>query len=325
MSKSKSILFSWEFDGNGGGKPLSGDDISKELKADTLSWVHMNATHEDTRKWIKKEVDYLDDLILDALLADETHPRILELDEGALLILRGVNLNEGADPEDMVSVRLWIDEKRIISLERRNVKAVDDIEEKLIQGKGPKTCGDFLVQLSASLLKRMEPVLSALDEATDIIEEKIMEEPDLSERQIIVNIRKQAIILKRYMSPQRDIMQHLRTADITWLDAMHKRHLQESYDKILRYVEDLDAIRERAQIVKDELTNTLSDRLNKNLYILSVIAAIFLPLGFLTGLLGVNIGGIPGGDNPTAFWLFTAGLALLVTLQIVLFKKLKWF
>lgn len=323
--KSKSILIAWEFDGHGGGKSLEGGSISKELKADTLAWVHLNACHADTRNWLKKEVNYLDDLILDALLADETRPRILEFDEGALLILRGVNLNEGADPEDMVSVRLWIDNKRIISLERRNVKAIRDIKEKLTHDKGPKASGDFLVQLCAHLLGRMEPVLASLDEATDDIEEKVMENPDFNERQIIVDIRKEAIVLKRYMSPQRDVMQHLRTSNLPWLDVMHKRHLQESYDRVLRYVEDLDAIRERAQIVKDELTNSLSDRLNKNLYILSVIAAIFLPLGFLTGLLGINIGGLPGVNDPNAFWIFIASLVILITMQIWLFKKLKWF
>ena len=143
--------------------------------------------------------------------------------------------------------------------------------------------------------------------------------------QTIVDIRKQAIMLRRYIAPQRDVMQHLRTSELKWLNAMHKRHLQESYDRVLRYAEDLDAIRERAQIVKDELANALSDRLNRNLYILSVIAAIFLPLGFLTGLLGINVGGIPGADNPLAFWLVIAGMGILVAIQVWLFKKLRWF
>jgi zinc transporter len=93
----------------------------------------------------------------------------------------------------------------------------------------------------------------------------------------------------------------------------------------MRYVEDLDAVRERAQIVKDELSNILSDRINKNMYILSVIAAIFLPLGFLTGLLGVNVGGIPASDNPYGFYIVSGFLMLLVIIQIFLFKKLRWF
>jgi zinc transporter len=59
--------------------------------------------------------------------------------------------------------------------------------------------------------------------------------------------------------------------------------------------------------------------------VLSVIAAIFLPLGFLTGLLGINVGGIPGADNPHAFLIFSAMLVIVVFLQVLLFKKLKWF
>ena len=84
-------------------------------------------------------------------------------------------------------------------------------------------------------------------------------------------------------------------------------------------------MRERAQIVKDELSNALSDEMNRNLYQLSLITAIFLPLGFLTGLLGINVGGIPGAETPTAFWIFCGLLSLLVGMQLAMFRRLRWF
>jgi zinc transporter len=171
----------------------------------------------------------------------------------------------------------------------------------------------------------MEPVMTELDDQIDVIEQTILENPDPSERDDIINIRKRAIIFRRYIAPQKDVMTHLRISEQPWIDSSHKRHLQESLDRVTRYVEDLDAIRERSQIIKDELTNALSDRLNKNLYILSVISAIFLPLGFFTGLMGINIGGMPGVDNSNAFWIFTGILGVIVALQISIFKKLKWF
>lgn len=168
-------------------------------------------------------------------------------------------------------------------------------------------------------------MLTALDETTDDIEEKVLETVDGSLRQAIVDVRKQAIMFRRYMAPQRDAIGQLRMADLEWLDDTHKRHLQEAYNHVTRYVEDLDAIRERAQIVKDELANILADKLNKNMYVLSVIAAIFLPLGFLTGLLGINIGGIPGADNGHAFLIFCGILTVIVLIQVVIFKRFKWF
>lgn len=319
------ILFSYGFDGKGGAEKLIGDAIAKQLEDEALAWVHLDALHPDTPAWLEKEISYLDPFIIEALLEEATRPRMTQIGDGALLILRGVNLNENEEPEDMVAVRLWIDPHRIVSVRRRKSKAVQDLREKLEAGHGPKDAGQFISMLTDLMFDRMEPVLATLDDMTDDIEEKLLETVDTSLREEIIDVRKQAILFRRHMAPQREAIGQLRMADFSWLNEKHKRHLQESYNQVTRYVEDLDAVRERAQIVKDELANILSDRLNKNMYILSVIAAIFLPLGFLTGLLGINVGGIPGADNPDSFMIFCAILGLLVGLQVVLFKKFKWF
>lgn len=319
------VLLAYGFDGKGAGIPLAGDAISKQVKSKKLAWVHLDATHPEVRSWLEAEISYLDPFIIEALLADETRPRMTSIGDGALLILRGVNLNEHADPEDMVSIRLWVDKHRIISVRRRKLKAVRDLEERLLTGKGPNDAGQFVCMLAARLFERMEPVLTGLDERTDEIEEQVLDGASPSLREAIVQVRKQAILFRRYMAPQRDAIGQLRMSELSWLDDLHKRHLQESYNHVTRYVEDLDAIRERSQIVKDELATMLADRLNKNMYVLSVVAAVFLPLGFLTGLLGINVGGIPGADSPDAFMVFCGLLITLVALQVALFKWLKWF
>lgn len=325
MSEENGIIHACTIDGKGGGKELSGDDIGKEIKSADLAWVHLDANNPEARGWLEREVSYLDQIVLDALLAEETRPRMLECGNGVLLILRGVNLNEGADPEDMVSIRLWVDAQRIISIRKRKLKAVQDIRQRISEGKGPKNAGDFISMLSMRLFERMEPILTDLDGRTDDVEERILENPDISERGEIVDIRRKAIIIRRYIMPQRDAIAQLRMSDISLLETTHKRLLQEALNQVIRYIEDLDTIRERAQIVKDELTTALSDKLNKNMYMLSVIAAIFLPLGFLTGLLGINVGGIPGAENPYAFTIFGGMLVFIVFMQIMIFKKLRWF
>lgn len=318
------ILHALQINGDGSGKPLEGKRINDVIHDNQLAWIHMDSERPETRQWLEKELTYLDPIIINALLVNENRPRILEFDKGVLLILRGMNLNENAQPEDMVSIRLWIDEHRIISVRRRKLRAVQDIREKLINGNGPKNSGEFLTMLTSRLFERMEPVLTELDQSLDDLEEKIMEEPDKNERSEITNIRRQTIIFRRYIVPQRDVMMHLRTTDKDWISVLDGRHLQESYDRLIRYIEDLDTMRERAQIIKDELTNALSDTMNKNLYMLSLVAAIFLPLGFLTGLLGINVGGIPGADNPHSFFIFCGILTVTVAIQLWIFKKLNW-
>jgi zinc transporter len=299
--------------------------IAASLDSSDLTWVHLDITDPSSKKWAYAELSFLDSLTLDALFAEETRPRILELETGTLLILRGVNLNADAEPEDMVSIRLWVDGSRIISVRKRRLKAVTDLRERIEAGVGPHNAGDFITQLTSRLFERMEPVFTELDELLDDTEERIMEAADTKYRAQITDIRKQAIVFRRYIAPQRDVMAALRVSDMPWLNELHKRRLQESLDRLLRYIEEIDTIRERAQIVQDELTNALSDKMNKNLYLLSVIAAVFLPLGFLTGLLGINVGGVPGVDDPSAFWIFSGFLSLVVVMQILLFKRWGWF
>lgn len=319
------ILRAFLCDGNGGGIPLSENAPEPTLTGRAFIWHHLDVNHPATREWLTSQIPHHDPYVIDALLAEETRPRMTEVQDGFILILRGVNLNEQADPEDMVSIRLWVEKNRVISLRRRKLKAVTDMEESIQEGKGPRDSAQFICMLMARLLRRIEPILEKLDEATDDIEDDILSSVDVSLREDIIDIRKQAIVFRRYMIPQRDAIDQLRMTSLKWITEKHRRYLQENYNHVTRYVEDLDAVRERAQIVKDELANMLSDKLNKNMYMLSVIAAIFLPLGFLTGLLGINVGGIPGSDYDMAFWLFCGFLVIIIYIQIAIFKRLKWF
>ncbi|PLX35513.1 MAG: zinc transporter ZntB [Hyphomicrobiales bacterium] len=288
-------------------------------------WTHLDVNRPGARDWLEAHEPALEPLVINALLAEDIRPRTLEIDQRALVILRGVNLNAESAPEDMVSIRIYADAGWIVSTQKRQLQAVLDIERKIIAGSGPDSTGGFLNLLLIRLLDRMEPVFTNLDESIDDIEESLLDSADIKQRNAIVQVRKTAIILRRHMAPLRDAIRQLWNLDLDWLDVAQKRHLLENHDRITRYVEDLDTIRERAQIVKDELANMLADRLNHNTYILSVVAAIFLPLGFLTGLLGINVGGIPGADVPWAFWAFSAILAVLVLALVWVFRHLKWF
>jgi zinc transporter len=100
--------------------------------------------------------------------------------------------------------------------------------------------------------------------------------------------------------------------------------MQDNSDRTLRFLEDLDAIRERSQILQDELYSALSSKLNKNIYILSVVTAIFMPLTFLSGLLGMNVAGIPGAHHAFAFGIVCLIALGIGVLELLIFKRLKW-
>ena len=321
---SSPILMAYDFDGTGGGKTLVGEAIGDSLEASKLAWVHLNALHKDTKPWLKKELSYLDPYIVEGLLAEETRPRMTQINDGALIVLRGVNLNENAKPEDMVSIRIWIDPSRIITVQKRQLKSILKIEESIQKGCGPKDAAGFLAFLLKNLTGPIESIMAALDDQLDAIEMQVLETEASHLRKEIIMVRRQTILFRRHISPQRDALNHMLLSDLSWFTQNDRRNFQERHDQMIRYVEDLDALRERAQIVKDELSNMLAERLNKNMYVLSLISMIFLPLGFLTGLLGINVGGLPGLNNDNAFYIFCGILGLISFLQILIMRKFKW-
>lgn len=325
MGMDKNCAFSCAYGLGAKTTQLTENKLIKELKADAPAWVNLQADHENAANWLQTHLTYLNPITIQALLADETRPRCEVLENGVLLILRGVNLNEGAVPEDMVSVRMWVDPHRVVTMHRRSLKAIEKMEEACQKGQGPQSSAAFITKIIEDLLVVMEPVLQNIEERVDDLEEALMESPNSGLKNELSLIRRRALLLKRYINPQKEAISKLRNTQLEWIALNERMQLQESYDKITRFIEHLDSTRERCQIIQDELATILADRLNRNTYILTLVAGVFLPLGFITGLLGVNLGGIPGVENAYAFWLLCVACGFIVFLEILIFRKLRWF
>lgn len=325
MSKQSHVIFSYAFDSSGRAKKIGTQKAGEELKNDGLTWVHLDAAHKSTRKWLEQEVSYLDHLIIDALIAEETRPRVMEFENGSLIILRGVNISKNSEPEDMVSIRLWVDKDRIISIQRRDAKALFDLRDEIEMGKPIKSSGEFLYNLLYQILAVTSPFLYGLGDRLDALEEKIMTTHDVSFREEILQIRTQSTVFKRYLSPQREAIAKLRICDQKWITPWAQRHFQENLDSITMMIEEIDEVRDRAQILHDELFHGLTEKLNKSMYSLSLVASIFIPLTFFTSIFSVNIGGLPGLNDSSSFWLMIFAMLLMVVGQVIFFKKKNLF
>jgi zinc transporter len=189
---------------------------------------------------------------------------------------------------------------------------------------GPKAAPELFLRLAERLTERMNSVIVRLDEQLDEIEARLESENHAPLRRELVDLRQSIVALRRYLGPQREALSSLQIDAPTWLDANHRIALREIGDRLLRYLEDLDAARERAVVVKDEITNHLAETMNRTMFALSIVASVFLPLGFITGLLGINVGGMPGVESAYAFWITCGLLVVLVIGEVYLLKKLKW-
>lgn len=317
------LITAFCIDGEGGGTALDWDGIRNWSAGQGLLWLHLDYKEEATHRWLEEESG-LDPVVLEALQAEDTRPRSIVYPCGMLVILRGVNMNPGANPDDMVSLRVWLDPQRIISIRHRKVMAIDDIRRSVLEGAGPIDVGDFLIRLTRGLSYRIGDVLHQIDDEVDLLEDEVLEQGSFEQRSKLSGLRRQIIRIRRYLAPQREVLNRLQAEKTELLSEKDRILLREVADHITRYVEDLDSAKDRAAVCQEELENRIAAQMNKTLYILSIITAIFLPLGLITGLLGINVGGIPGSENPFAFIFVCLLLVAIVIGQILIFRRIRW-
>jgi zinc transporter len=160
--------------------------------------------------------------------------------ETVLLILRGINHNTDHRPEEMVALRIFITPDLIISSRRRPLLSEQDVFNQLTQGGGADTPADWLVEVCDALTDRAGEFVEDLHDQILELEEHVLAR-DLPANGRLARIRKQLIMIRRYLSPQRDLVARLANEKISWLDEDDRRRLLDIADRLRRWLDDLDA------------------------------------------------------------------------------------
>ena len=317
------FVFSCLLDGPRRGEPLDAAAVAAWTPADGKLWLHIDLTDPASQRWLEHSSG-LPEVAVDTLLAGETRPRSHVVDEGLLLVLRGVNTNPGEYPEDMVAVRVWVDGNRVISSRRRKLLSVVDVHAAVVAGSGPATPGEFLAALVERLADRIGNFVDTIEERLDEAEDAVDSANPAVLRPLLASIRRQIASVRRFLAPQRDALDRLNRQPVACLGEDDSYVMREEADRITRYLEDLDLARERAVVLQEELLSQVAQQQNARMYVLSVVAAIFLPLTFVTGLLGMNVGGLPGLEDPAGFAWSIVVMILCGAGLLFFFRWKKW-
>lgn len=313
-------------DGEGGARAIARTELDGlQLQPQESLWLHWDRSHPQTRSWLLHDSG-LSEFACDLLLEENTRPRLLpQSGEQLLLFLRGVNLNPGAEPEDMVSVRIHAQAQRVISLRLRPLRASDEVLQQLEEGRGPKSASELLLLMGELLTEKVQSLVSDLSELVDLEEEKVeSDERYTPEHGSLQQIRRRAAGLRRFLAPQREIYAQLSRSKWSWFCDADADYWNELNNSLIRYLEELELTRERAALVLESEDRRLNERMNRTMYRFGIITCIFLPMSFITGLLGINVGGIPGASNPYGFLLACIVVLALAVGQWWLFRRLRW-
>ena len=155
-------------------------------------------------------------------------------------------------------------------------------------------------------------------------EDKIQDCKTIDRNSPFSRIRRQVARIRRYVAPQREALEHLSRSGLAPFRAEDLPGFREETNRLTLTLENLDLVRERAMVAQEEFLSLLAHEQNARMLLLSIIAAVFLPLSFLTGLMGMNVAGLPGTVSPAAFWIVSMIMLTIAAGILVLLRRRGW-
>ena len=320
------MLFGRVLDGKGGGRPIAWTDARHwtQQNPQEVLWLHICRNRPGVADWLEHEIG-LPEPTAELLTSDATRPRAFREANTLVATLRGINFNPGAEPEDMVSMQLWSDGARLITLRRQKLQTPRDTLAEIDRGAGPSDAGALITSLTELMIARMSQSIVDMNAHIDLLEEIDPDHDPEGTLAKISEIRRNCLALKRHMSPQHEALERISRDAPAWFEDHDRREIAETIERLRRYLDDLDISKESAVVLQDEIRARSLASSEHATYMLTIVAGIFLPLGFLTGLLGINVGGMPGMNSDHAFWIVAGLCCAIIGVQLLLFWKWKWF
>ncbi len=319
------LLFGRVLDGSGGGRTVGWEEAQgwTPAHAGEVLWLHLHRASPGLEDWLRFKL-HLPEPTAELLVSGASRPRAFREGDALVATLRDLNFNPGAQPEDMIAMQVWSDGQRVLTLRGAPQQSPNEVRDALDGGIGPRDAGEVITSLTGLIIDHLSGAVVDINAQIDALEAS--EGPDgLEERaRRIAEIRRDCLALQRYLSPQHEALQQVSRDAPDWFEPHDRREIAESIARLRRHLDDINISKESAVVLQDELRARAQAYSQDATYKLGVMAGVFLPLTFFTGLLGSNVTGIPFDDEPWAFW-GVVGACLVITLAILgIFRSRHW-
>lgn len=324
--------FAFLFDGRGGAEPIDVATAAERIfplhpragrtsRSTAFSWIHCNIGAPVLAHLFERQK--IDELVFDRLSEVESRPLCIPHHAGLLLNLRGRAIEQVDGESDLVALRLWISRYGIVSAWRRNTRAMEEVLGELGRGYCAHSVGDLVSRIALRLADSIEPMVDDLTGTVDDLEVAVVDGSQKVMRRELSEVRREAIDLRRFIYPQRDALSTFLIEHVDFVREPERVKLHEAHDHMTRFIEELEVTRERCAVLHDEIIDGRSERMNRQILLLSVVSALFLPASLIAGLLGMNVAGIPAAEHPFAFPAICVAMLALIAIELVLFRWLK--
>jgi zinc transporter len=298
-------------------QPIEWDTLMGDLASvDGIVWLHFNLADIRARNWIA-DCEGIPVAAREKLLDRDPHIQLESLQDGFFGVLGDLHYDFDVDPDSLGLVRIYVDRKYLISIRGRPLKAMDRLRLALSHGEQIDTSIDLIIHLLQYMSDLFSGVITNIREIVDEIEDQVLKGNFQDRRGDIGTARRGLARLRRHLNGNRQALsQRLMSHIPSWCRETEILELRRNIERLDAVVQDLELVQERARLLQEEIAGRLQEQVNQNLYVLSIVTTIFLPVTLITGIFGMNVGGVPWTQESIGFWW--AILTMVATLGVTL-------
>jgi len=286
------------------------------LSRDTVTWVHVQGDAEPDLLHQLGQVFNLHNLALEDVINTGQRPKVDDFGEQLFVVLSRPVMESDGSGFATRQLSLFLGRNFVLSFHAGDSDPFDAVRGQLRErSERIRTRGaDFLFYtLIDFTIDEAFPILEQLGEAVEQLEDDILESPSNDSVRRIYDLKRGLTILRRALWPQREVMHRLARDGCSLFSAEDRIYYSDCYDHTIQIVDLLETYRDMVTGLLDVYLSSISYRLNETMRVLTVIATIFIPLTFISGVYGMNFSN-PGSPwaMPELRWYFGYPLVLLL-------------
>jgi len=308
------LVYGFLLSDHGPGKAVHTPEAQAWIQAPTAGfclWLHFNLANAASKRWMQEYLPYSQQFL--EFLEDETISTRVELVDNVLMaVINDVLYDFRYDPESVSNLWVCVQSGIIVTARARPLRSIDRLRACVRSGDWFRSSVEVLAHLMRDQADVLVRVLRGTSLRIDAIEDNLLAPRIRSNRTEIGKLRRLLVRLQRLLAPEPAALFRLLNRPPDWATAEDLADLRQSVEELSTSVSDMASLTERARLLQEELVAQTNEQANRNLFVLTMVTVLALPINILAGLFGMNVGGIPFAQHKMGFWIILAIITVIM-------------
>jgi magnesium transporter len=294
----------------------------------TVTWINVDGIHHVDTLAKLGECFGLHPLVMEDILTTDQRPKMEDYDDYLYVVLRMLFCSDDQASEVLTEqISLILGPNFVLSFQEKESNLFDPIIERMknTKGRARKMGADYLTYaLVDSIVDSYFVILERLGERIEFLEERLVLQPTPATLQLIHNLKREMIFLRKSVWPLREVISRLERGGSALIQESTMVYLRDIYDHTIQVIDTIETYRDILSGMLDIYLSSISNRMNAVMKVLTIIATIFMPLTFIAGVYGMNFKYMPELEWHWGYPLIWLIMVMIALSMLLYFKNKKW-